>query len=236
VAVGGGLELEAAGPRRPVAAGGDEERRAGDEEVVVAGDPAADLPPDPAVDLDLEDEVARLAVLRDGAGQVGREGHVGAGQHGGPDVDVAVALVHGGERRGHRDLLVLVRRVDVEAVVVDPDAVVGVAGRDGHLQGGGEQARGVGEVQLPEGRVLQEEARVRGAQHQVHDQRDDGHDEGQAQQEPEQAPARLPEVVLAVVAAVLAHGCYVPSSSSSLLVLWVGWWCGGGTNREEKEE
>ena len=49
--------------------------------MVVARDPAADLPPDAAVDLDLEDEVASLAVLGDGAGEVRREGHVGPVEH-----------------------------------------------------------------------------------------------------------------------------------------------------------
>ncbi|TVU06454.1 hypothetical protein EJB05_49671, partial [Eragrostis curvula] len=59
--------LFTAGPGRAVAAAGDEERRACDEEVVVSRDPAPHLPPDAAVDLDLEDEVARLAVLRERA-------------------------------------------------------------------------------------------------------------------------------------------------------------------------
>jgi hypothetical protein len=129
VAVGGGLEPEPGGPGRAVATGGDEEGRAGDEEVVVVRDPAADLPADAAVDLDLEDEVPRLAVLAERVGEVGREGHVGTGQHRRPDADVAVALVRGRQRRRHRELLVLVRRVHVEAVVVDPDALVRVARR-----------------------------------------------------------------------------------------------------------
>ena len=166
MAVSGGLELEPTGPGRAVPTGGDKERRARDEEMVVAGDPAADFPPHTAVDLDLQNQVPRLTVLAERVGEVRREGDVGAGEDRGPDVDVAVALVHGGERRGHRDLLVLVGGVHVETVVVDPDLVVWVAGGDGDLERGGEGARrgggggGVGEVELPERGVLEEEARV----------------------------------------------------------------------------
>jgi hypothetical protein len=181
--------------------------------VVVAGDPGADLPADAAVDLDLQGEVPRRDVLGEGAGEVGRERHVGAGEHRRPDVDVAVALVHRRQRRGQRHLLVLVRRVRVQAVVVHAHAAVRVARGEGHLQRGGERAGGggavVGEVQLPERRVLEVEARVRGAEHEVDDERDDAHDGGQRQERVEQAPAPLPEVVVGVLAAVLAslpHG------------------------------
>ncbi|TVU26802.1 hypothetical protein EJB05_29366, partial [Eragrostis curvula] len=156
MAVGGRLKLEPAGPLHAVATAGDEESRACDEDVVVAGGPAADLPPDAAVDLDLHDQVPVGDVLGQCVGEVGRERDVGAGQHGRPDVDVAVALVHRRQRRAQRHLLVLVRRVDVQAVVVHAHAAVRVAGGDGHLQRRGEDAGDVGEVQLLESGVLEE--------------------------------------------------------------------------------
>lgn len=181
--------------------------------MVVARDPAPDLPADAAVDLDLEDEITRLAVILERGGEVWREGDVGAGEHRGPDADVAVALVDGRQRGGDGDLLVLVGGVDVEAVVVDPDPVVGVARGDGDLEHGREEGggrgcrRGVcGKVELAERGVLEEEARVGRAEDEVDDERDDGDDEGEGEEEGEEAPAPVPQVVVAVVAAVLAHG------------------------------
>ena len=48
-----------------------------------------------------------------------------------------MALVGRREERGERDLLAVVGRVDVHAVVVDPDPLVGVAGGEGYLHRGG---------------------------------------------------------------------------------------------------
>jgi hypothetical protein len=215
------LEPEPAGPGDAVAAAADEEGRALDEDVVAAGDPRADLPADAAVDPDLEDEVPRGDVLGERSGEVGREGDAGAGEHGRPDVDVAVALVRGRQRRAGRHLLVLVGRVRVEAVVVHAHAAVGVARGEGHLQRGGERRGAVGEGQLAERGVLEVEARVRGAEHEVDDEGDDADDGGQRQQRAQQAAAPPPEVVVAVVAAVLAPS--LPHGRAAPLVLAAGW-------------
>lgn len=74
-----------------------------------------------------------------------------------------MALVGGLDDGGEGDLLVVVGSVDVETIIVDSDAVVGVAGRDGDLEVGGEGAGGGG-VELVGGRLLEEEARLSGAQ------------------------------------------------------------------------
>ncbi|KAG2560193.1 hypothetical protein PVAP13_8KG074351 [Panicum virgatum] len=219
-AVGGRLEPEPVSPDDAGAAAADEVGRAGDEDVVVAGGPAADLPADAAVDPDLHDEVPVGDVLPHGVGEERREGDVRAGQDGRPDVDVAVALVHRREPGRERDLLVLVGGVDVEAVVVHADAAVGVVGGDGELRRRGEQRRGaVGEVELAERGVLEDEARVRGAEDEVDDERDEADEEGEEQEDAQQAPERLLELVVAVVAAVLAHGCDGPCCWSC-----VCWW------------
>ena len=217
-AVRGGLEPEPMRAHRATAvpaagAGVDEVRRAGDEDVVVPGDPAPDLPPDPAIDPDLQDEVPSCNILAQRVGEERREGDAGARQDRRPDVDVAVALVHLRQPGRQRDLLVLVGRRDVEAVVVDADAAVRVAGGERHLRRRGEQRRrAVGQVELPERGVLQVEARVGGAEDQVDDERDHAGEEREGEEDEEQAAAGLAEVVVRVVAAVLAHGWLVVSS------------------------
>lgn len=57
----------------------------------------------------------------------------------------------------------MVRSVDPQAVVVDADAGVGVAGGDGDLEGGGEGVGGCG-VELVDGGVLEGEGGFGGAQ------------------------------------------------------------------------
>jgi hypothetical protein len=178
---------------------------AADEEVVAAGDPAADLPLDAAVHLDLQRDEARGDVLLHGVGDVGGNGHGLGRQHGGPDGEVAVALVLRRQRHGHRHGLVAVGDEHVQALVEDAHAVVGVAGGQRHLRR--RRQRRVAQRDGPEQlQVLQVEGRLRGAQRQVHHQRDEGHDEDQRQEARRHAPAATPQVVLVLVVLVLAHG------------------------------
>lgn len=139
-----------------------------DKQVVVAGGPVADLPPDPAVDLDEEEEEAVGLVLLQGVAEEGGDGDALAREVRGPDVDVLVALVEGRDPVGEGDLLGLVGGVDVEAVVVDADAVVGVAGGDGDLELGGEEV-GLGEVELDDLGVLEVEPGLGGPEDEVDD-------------------------------------------------------------------
>jgi hypothetical protein len=186
---------------------GGEHGWAADEEVVAPGDPAPDLPLDPAVDLDLQRDEPGSDVLLHGVGDVPGHGHGLGRQHGGPDGDVAVALVLRREGHRRRDGLVAVGDEDVEALVEDADAVVGVAGGERHLRGRREgrvaDADGPAELQ-----VLQVEGRLGGAQREVDDQRDEGHHEDQRQQARRHAAAAAAQVVLVpvVVLLPLAHG------------------------------
>ena len=185
---------------------GGEHGGAADEEVVAPGDPAADLPLDAAVDLDLQRDEPGVDVLLEGVGDVAGDGHGLGRQHGGPDGDVAVALVLRRQRHGHRHGLVLVGHEHVQALVEDADVLVGVAGGQRHLRRR-RQRRVAQRDGPPELQVLQVEGGLGGAEREVDDQRDEGDDEDQRQQARRHAPAAPTQVVLvAVVLVVLAHG------------------------------
>lgn len=131
--------------------------RARDVEVVSSRDEGSHLPPHAAVDLDDEADGAAGLVLGEGQAVVRRHRDGGAVDEGGPDVDVLVALVDGGDDGVVGDLLAPVGGVDVEAVVVDSDAGVGVPGVDGDLNGGGDDVGG-GDVEVEDGGILEGEA------------------------------------------------------------------------------
>lgn len=130
--------------------------------------PAAHLPPQLPFNLDDDQQEPRVLVLRQRLGQVGAHGDVGAVQKRGPDGVVVVVLVARWESAGDGDALVLVLGVGVEPVVVDADAVVGVAGGDGDLELGGEEV-GLGEVELDDLGVLEVEPGLGGPEDEVDD-------------------------------------------------------------------
>lgn len=74
-----------------------------------------------------------------------------------------MALIRGRKQIREGDLLAVVGGVDVEFVVVNADSLVRVSGRDGDLEGGGEESRD-GEVEGVDGGVLEEEVRLGGAE------------------------------------------------------------------------
>ncbi|GER45898.1 regulatory particle non-ATPase 10 [Striga asiatica] len=144
---------------------------AGDVDVVSAGDEGADPPLDAAVDFDGEADGAGGLVLGEGDAVVGCDGDVVGVDEGGPDVEILVALVHGGDGGGVSDLLVVVVRADGEAVVVDPDAGVRVVRGDGDLECGGDDVRG-GDVEDEDGGVLEDESGFSGLEDGPHDEDD----------------------------------------------------------------
>lgn len=112
-----------------------------------------------------------------------------------------MALVGGGDDGGDGDLLVAVGGVDEEAIVVDADAVVGVAGVEGDLQHGGEGVGG-GDVELGDGGILEGEAGLGGAEDEPDHQDDEEDDDDEGEQRRVEAAAELP--LLVVISTVLA--------------------------------
>lgn len=135
---------------------------------------------------------------------------------GGPDVDLLVALVGGGDGGAEGDLLAVIGGVDVEPVVVDADLVVGVSGGEGHLEVGGEEVR-CGEVEGVDGGVLEDEPGLvwleDGPDEEHHHQNDEGQDKYCSAQPPEE-----PSPLVPVAAAVL--GRHVASDSSEREEVW----------------
>lgn len=145
--------------------------------MVGAGDPSTDLPSELADDLDVDEEESGVFVLADRGRQVGSDRDSNAGEERRPDVNVVVALVAGGETSGTGDLSVFVFGEDVETIVVDADAVVGVARGDGDLDVGGENIGVSSEVEFVDRGVLEEEFGLRRAEnkpdHEYNEEDDD---------------------------------------------------------------
>lgn len=173
-------------------------------ELVAAGDDVSDLPADPAVNFDEQRQGSGVAVLIQRRTDERRDGDGGAGDEGGPDIDVLVALVESGDDGAESDLLVPVDGVDVELVVVDSDPAIGVAGGDGEEEIGGEEA-GDGGVEGVDGDVLEEESGLRGPE-------DGPDDEDREEDEEDENPHggadcfyELLPLLLAVLFAVVRH-------------------------------
>lgn len=167
--------------------------------MITAGDEGSDLPLNAAVNFDGHFDGAVRLVLGEGEAVVGGDGDVVAVEKGGPDVDVLVALVDGGDDGVVGDLLVVVGGEGVEFVVVDADLGVGVAGVDGDLDGGGDDVGG-GDVEGEDGGVLEDEAGLLGLEdgpdQEDHEEEDEVEDE-----EARAAPAEDPSPLALVVAA-----------------------------------
>lgn len=221
------LELEVAEPPTCVGAVASlsvvdgEQRGAAHPEVVVAGDEGPGLPADPAVDADGDEQVPRRLVLCERGGEVGRQRDVGGGEEGRPDGGVVGRLEEGRQRGGHRDLHRPVLGVHVGAVVVDADAVVGVARRQRGLHGDGEVGGGA-DVDAHDAHVVEEEARLGGAE----DEPDDEHDEEDEHDDAHQGGAEatvqtLPLAVLVLVAVLDRHFVMLVADCCLLLVVGV---------------
>lgn len=133
---------------------------------------------------------------------VGRDRDGDAVEEGRPHVDVIGILVGRRDAGAERDLLVLVGGVDVQAVVVDGDVVVGVVGGDGDLEGGGEEARGGGGVEGVDGGVLEGEAGLVGLEDGPCYEHYEQDYEGHHQADLEHSQPYLPPLVAAVVRAL----------------------------------
>ena len=129
------LELEGGATVSPtsIPTGNAEESRAADVEMIVTGSPATNFPSQSPLNFYVKKYIPCRLVLPKGGGDVWRHRDIGAVYIRRPYGDVVVALVAGGERGGDGDLLILIGYVDIEGVVDDADAVVGVAGGDGDL-------------------------------------------------------------------------------------------------------
>ena len=171
----------------------------------MAGDEGPSLPADPPVDADGDEEVAGRLVLGERGGEVGRERDVGRGEEGRPDGGVVGRLEEGRQRGGHGDLHGAVLGVHVGAVVVDADAVVGVAGGERGLHGDGEVGGGA-DVDAHDAHVVEEEAGLGGAEDEPHDQHDEEEQQDDAHQRRAEPPVKtLPLAVLVLVAVLDRH-------------------------------
>ncbi|CAH9079906.1 unnamed protein product [Cuscuta europaea] len=147
-------------------------------EVVPPRDDSPDSPLDAAVNLDGDRDGADILVLTEIGAVERRDGDVVPGNKRRPEVRVLVALVNGRDDGVVGDLLVMVGGVDVEVVVVDSDAAVGVVGGDGDLDGGGEDVGG-GDVVVEDGGVLEDEVGLPGLENgpDEEDEEEDDEDE-----------------------------------------------------------
>lgn len=167
--------------------------------------PAPNLVPNSTIDLDIKEEESIGLVLLQRLAEERGDRDAESGEVRGPDVDVLVALVKGRDAIRERDLLRFVGGVDVEAVVVDADAVVGVLGGDGDLELRGEDV-GLAEVELDDGGVLEVEFGLRWAVDEVDDEDDKADDEKEEDDRADQAAARLFALVVAAIFALFSHG------------------------------
>lgn len=127
-----------------------------------------------------------------------------------------MALVGVGERGGEGDLLAPVGGVDVERVVVDADARVGVVGGEGDLHGegegvggwgnGGRGVAGGGEVEGVDGGVLEDEEGFGGAEDDPDEEDHQEDEEDEAEDRGEYAAGELTPLLVVVAALLGAHG------------------------------
>lgn len=175
--------------------------------MVTTGDKRTDFPTNPTVDLDDQKDRTGGLVLAQCDGVEGSDRDVGAVDERRPDVDLLMALVGRRYGRTERDLLVPVGWVDVEPVVVDSDLVVGVPGRYGDLEIGGEHV-GYGGVEGVNGDVLEDETWLRWLQNRPDEENGHQNDEEEDQQPGKDSPEK-PSPLHSVVAAVLwRHGVW----------------------------
>lgn len=187
--------------------------------MVPAGYEAPDLPSNPSVDLDHDHNVTIGLVLAQGRRIVRRDWDRVPVDEGRPHVDVLVPLVRSRDSSPLGNLLVPVGGIDFQPVVVDADLVVGVPGRDGDLERGGEEARVGGGVEGVEGGVLEDEPRLVGVEDCPGDQHDDEEDEHDHQAILEQPIPELRPLLVAMLGAALRH---FPGCVHCGLVRW--WW------------
>lgn len=141
----------------PVTPGAEsDKRRAPYVDVVTAGNEGPDFPSHASVNFDDDEDVAVGLILTQGDEVEGSHGHVCTVDEWRPDVDLVVTLIRGRDRCAVGNLLVLVADVGVKTVVVDPDLVVGIPGRERDLEVGGEKVRDGG-VEGVNGDVLEDE-------------------------------------------------------------------------------
>ncbi|TYK04331.1 hypothetical protein E5676_scaffold21333G00010 [Cucumis melo var. makuwa] len=124
--------------------------------MVPAGDEGTDLESDATVEFNGQLDCTNGLILIKGGAVVGGDRNGVTDEEGRPDVEIVVALVGRLNAGTESDLLVTVNGVDVEAVVIDSDLVVGVAGRDGDLDTGGDEVSS-GDIEEVDGGVLDDE-------------------------------------------------------------------------------
>lgn len=189
-----------------VAAGAEgDEGGAADVEVVAAGDEGADLPADPAVSSDGDEDGTRSLVLAEALEVEGCDGDVGAVDKGRPNVDLFVALIGGRDGGAEGDLLALVSDVGFEAVVVDSDVVVRVAGDERDLETGCQEV-GDGGVEGVNGDVLKSEGRFGGSEDCPYEKNSEQDKEEEDDYAPEDSLESPPLLSLVVVALLHRHG------------------------------
>lgn len=127
-----------------------------------------------------------------------------------------MALVGRRQHRAQRDLLVPVRRVDVHPLVVNSDAVVGVAGGERDLHGEGEGVGGEGgprrrlgacavggEVEGEDGGVLEDKVGLGGPEDDPDEEDDEEDEDDEGGDAGKYASGQLAVVVAVMVAAFL---------------------------------
>ncbi|KAK8540063.1 hypothetical protein V6N13_048836 [Hibiscus sabdariffa] len=137
------------------------ESRARDVKMISSGDESSNFPSHPSINLDHQENRPGSLLGSQAGGELRGDGNGVAGNEGRPNVDLFVTLVRWRDGGAEGDLLVIVSGVNVEAVVVDADPVVGVSRRKSELEVGGEEAGGGG-VESVDGGVLEDEPGLAG--------------------------------------------------------------------------
>lgn len=173
--------------------------------MIPPGDKPPNSPSNPSVDLNNQRYLTIGLILSQRRAVVRRHRDVGSVHKRRPDVVVFVALVHRLDGGEVSDLLVFVRREDVEFIVVNSDSVVGVMGGDGDLKVGGEEDRG-GDVEGVDGGVLESESGFSGLKDCPCDEESEEDEEGEDEESGEEFPEEFFALVFVVGALFDGHG------------------------------
>lgn len=184
--------------------------------MVISGNPSSNLPLHSSADFDVNQNSSGGSVLLEDLESERGDGDGGGVEVGGPDGGFSVALVGGGEGGGDGELLAAVGGVGVKFGVDDSDAVVGVEGSEGDLQGegegvggwidGGRGGAGGGEVEGVDGGVLEDEAGFGGAEDDPDEEDHQEDEEDEAEDRGEYAAGELTPLLVVVAALLGAHG------------------------------
>lgn len=153
-------------------------RDAVDIDWIIPRNPSPYLPPYPPIRFDTDRQFARALITAHFITERGSDGNRSPHEGGGQEIGVLVPLIKGWKRIVKGYLLAFVGDINPEAIVVDTDLGVRVCRDEGDLEGGVDELRIGGEVELVDLGLLEGEAGLGGMEEEV-DEEDEGEEGGE---------------------------------------------------------